>query len=104
MLSECVGQKLDIIFLVDASSSIGTSNFERVKNFTTQVVDSMDIGVDRSLMGIILFSDSVAVALELGSVTAKNEIKDVVENMDYKTGTTNTYAAIKEMVEMFNRR
>lgn len=69
-----------------------------------EVVDAMDIGPDRSNMGIILFSDSVSVILELGEDTAKNSIKARVVNMNYTTGTTATYAAIDEMAAMFERR
>lgn len=50
---------LDIIFLLDASNTVGDAEFELMKDFVVNVSRSLPIGENRTRVGAIIFGDSV---------------------------------------------
>lgn len=55
LLTDCVGVGVDLIFVIDASGSIGAANFRSVKNFIKSVVGSFDVGPTQTRIGLIKF-------------------------------------------------
>ena len=45
----------DIIFVLDNSGSIGTSNFDSVKQFVRDVVNGFEVGPDKTRFGVVKF-------------------------------------------------
>ncbi len=64
--SVCVGEKLDLLIVVDTSISIGTDNMVKVRAFLGMVIQSLDIGPNTVRVGIINFSEFVKVEFDLG--------------------------------------
>ena len=55
-----------MIFVLDGSGSIGSSNFLSIKKFVKDVVSAFDIGLDKTRIGVIkfrLFSHSCVVMI-----------------------------------------
>jgi len=44
------------VFALDESASVGSSGFQLFREFAEQISSSLDIGLQRSLVGVILFS------------------------------------------------
>jgi Mg-chelatase subunit ChlD len=49
-------QTADVIFVIDASGSVGTSNFVEMKNFVSTLVISMQVGSNSVRVGVMTFS------------------------------------------------
>ena len=56
LISDCNGTKADIVFLLDMSSSVRALNFEIMKTFVMSVVSVLDIGRNKTKVGLITFS------------------------------------------------
>ena len=45
--------------MLDASGSVGSTNFKKMKDFVVDVVKSFDIGVNKTKVSVVKFSSSV---------------------------------------------
>ena len=92
---------LDIIFVIDDSSSISGNEFKRLKNFLNNVVDSLDIGEDRVRVGVIKYAKGVKDEIRLDDFTTKASLKRAIAIIKHERGGTRTGRAISRMVKAF---
>ncbi|XP_047593143.1 collagen alpha-5(VI) chain isoform X4 [Lutra lutra] len=95
----CEDMKADIMFLVDSSSSIGHDNFGKMKTFMKNLLAKIQIGPDRTQIGVIQFSDQTQEEFQLNKYFTQNEISDSIDRMsliDKNTLTGNALTSIDE--------
>ena len=101
LLTACVNQKFNLIFVMDGSGSIesqGKGNFQRSKDFVIDMVQSFNIGKDDTHVAVVLYSEKAQVVLKLGKyVDEVEKIVDKIEEMSYPGGKTNTGYALDEV-------
>ncbi|ELK25326.1 Collagen alpha-4(VI) chain [Myotis davidii] len=85
----------DIVFLVDSSTSIGPQNFQKVKNFLHSVVLGLDISSDQVRVGLAQYNDNIYPAFRLNQYPLKSVVLEHIQNLPYRTGATNTGAALE---------
>ncbi|KAM7122024.1 LOW QUALITY PROTEIN: collagen alpha-4(VI) chain-like [Ciconia maguari] len=78
----------DVVFLVDTSTSIGQGNFQKVKNFLSTLVSSLDVGLDAIQVGLAQYSDETYQEFLLNQYLLKNDVLEQIENLLYKSGET----------------
>ncbi|XP_071402743.1 LOW QUALITY PROTEIN: collagen alpha-6(VI) chain-like [Centroberyx affinis] len=93
---DCKTAKMaDIVFIVDESQSIGTSNFHLVRTFLHKIVDGLDVSPKRVRVGIVMYNDRPTAQVYLNTFNDKNEILQFIKILPYHGGGTNTGAALK---------
>ena len=90
------------MFVLDASGSVGSANFVRMKNFMKNVTSNFNIGEDRTRVGIIRYSTSASIILSLGSINNKNGLNTFIDNIVYTSGSTATHLALNLLPAAFN--
>lgn len=86
---ECKEAVADIFFLLDESSSIKTvDNFKKELNFVTSVVDYLEIGLTKSQVGVMTFSDQPKIKFHLNDYTSKTAIANAISDIKWKGGNT----------------
>lgn len=85
----------DIVFIVDESGSITTSNFELVKRFLHRIVSGLVVNPDSVRVGLVLYNDSPSVGFYLNSFVNKNEVLNYIKIIPYTGGGTQTGEALK---------
>ncbi|XP_068121557.1 cartilage matrix protein [Hyperolius riggenbachi] len=95
----CGASAIDLAFLIDGSKSVRPENFELVKNFINQVVESLDIGQNKAHVGVVQYSSSVRQEFPLGRFNSKKDIKSAVKKMSYMEKGTMTGQAIKYLID-----
>ncbi|KAM4600729.1 collagen alpha-6(VI) chain-like isoform 2-T2 [Polymixia lowei] len=94
-VQECVNATVaDVVFLVDGSSSIGLDNFQEVRQFLRNFIESLDIGDDKVHVGLAQYSDDPHKEFLLKDHMDKNSLLAQVDNLPYRTGATATGKAI----------
>ncbi|XP_068944498.1 collagen alpha-5(VI) chain-like [Petaurus breviceps papuanus] len=90
-LDECKQiQKLDIVFVLDDSSSINHYQHESMINFTMHLVNKADVGRDRVQFGALKYSDDPEILFHLNTYPTK---EGVLKGLKYSRGGRNTYTA-----------
>ena len=84
----------DIVFVVDESGSVGSSNFARAKSFLSQIVRRLDINSGRTRVGLVTYSTSVRRRFYLNTYSSVASVRRAISRLTYPGGSTDTAAAI----------
>ncbi|XP_060071932.1 collagen alpha-1(XII) chain-like [Ylistrum balloti] len=85
----CQGKKADVIFLLDESSSIHTTeNFKLELSFVKAVIDYLDVSNDLTRVGLITFSSEANMRFQLDKFTTKDELHEEVDKINWRGGDT----------------
>ncbi|KAF7237373.1 Collagen alpha-1(XXII) chain [Varanus komodoensis] len=91
----CKNVHYDLVFILDASSSVGKEDFEKVRQWVANLVDTFEIGPDKTRVGVVRYSDRPTTEFDLGRYRTREEIKDAAKNIKYYGGNTNTGDALR---------
>ena len=83
-----------MVFVLDESSSIGANGFQLIREFAEEISRSLDIGLQRSLVGVILFSSSARVYFPVTQHTDAGTLLLALNSLPYNEGDTDTAAAL----------
>ncbi|XP_060081669.1 collagen alpha-1(XII) chain-like [Ylistrum balloti] len=87
---DCRGQKADIIFLLDSSTSEGQQNFNRQLDFVKNLTTIYDIGPNNVQIGLTSFSSHVNYQFWLNSYHNEVSLQSAINHVPYISGNTNT--------------
>ncbi|RXM37103.1 Collagen alpha-6(VI) chain [Acipenser ruthenus] len=91
----------DIVFLVDGSTSIGDTNFQKVKNFLYTFVESLDIGREKVRVGLAQYSDTANQEFLMNEYTNKSPVLEHIQNLRYRQGGTYTGKALEFIRDVY---
>ena len=87
-------ENTDITFVADTSGSIGSINFQYVREFIEDIVLEMNISPNNSRVAVILFDSSARLRFNLNRYTDKETLIAAVHNLPYSGGGTNIPEAL----------
>lgn len=93
---------MDLIFVLDSSGSVGSSNFITMKDFVTNVTANFEIGPDSTRVGVIRYASSASVVIPLGFYDNNDSLIDAVNDIAYTDGYTYTDQALALLLSEFN--
>ena len=85
---------IDLVFVLDESGSIGRTRFQLIREFVASISRVLDIGLQRSLVGVISFSDLASLNFGVTQYTDQTSLLSAIGRLPYRTGFTNTAAAL----------
>ncbi|KAJ8012442.1 hypothetical protein DPEC_G00042810 [Dallia pectoralis] len=86
----------DIVFLVDGSSYIGSTNLPYVQDFIANVVNRLDVRPERVRIGLLQFAEKPKAEFYLNTYQTKQEVLDRIGQLRLMGGSDlNTGAAMK---------
>lgn len=99
MLIDCTNRDIDLVFVIDDSGSINEQRFQRIREFAEQISASLDIGLMRSLVGVILFSRTAILHFPVTQHTIRDTLLPAINpGLPYRGRSTNTHLALQLMV------
>ena len=103
--NNCGGKPADIVFALDASSSIWGPDFTNQLKFVQDLVSIFTIGKDAVRIGMMTFSDDPHDQFDLDNSTSKTHVQKLVGKVRQSLGGTRTDLALHAMhKEYFNPR
>ncbi|XP_061169390.1 matrilin-2-like, partial [Saccostrea echinata] len=99
----CDMKPVDLVFVVDESTSIGKTNFNKMKNFLENLVDQITISNTAFRVGLVKFHTSATTVFDLNTYSQKSSIKRAIQNMSYVRGGTSIGEGIKSGRTVFSR-
>ena len=82
------------MFVLDSSGSIGSTNFQKMRNFVKTVINDLDIGPRRTQVGVIVFSSTASVSFHLNSYSDRQSLMAAVNRIPYIGSGTKTADAL----------
>ena len=93
--SKCLNSSIqDVVFVIDASSSVGSSRFQLIREFTANIATKLILDSPKSLFAVILFSTNAHVQFNLQSYVNLSSLLSAINNLPYNGGGTNTDEAL----------
>ena len=86
---------VDLIFMLDASSSVGETAFQSMLRFVVSLVQDMHIDTGDVRVGLMSFNTDVYEYMELNQYSRKDRITDAIVSMPYISGSTNKTDAFR---------
>jgi len=83
---------VDIVFVLDASDSIGASDFNLMKSYVSRLVSSLDIDSGRIRVGIVTYN--VITSINLNAYSSVAGLQSAISSLSYSGGSSNTAAAL----------
>jgi len=98
LILECEIGGIDLVFVLDSSFSILQSGlFPRLVEFTVQISSVLDIGLDRSLVGVIIYSSRSNLIFNLLEHNSSATLLPALRNLTQIRGRTNTHRALRHL-------
>ena len=88
--------------MLDASGSIGSSNFVAMKDFVRRIVSNFEIGADKTRVGVIRYDSSASIVIPLGSINNASQLNNSITNVNYTDGGTATHLALNLLDTAFS--
>ncbi|XP_070211137.1 uncharacterized protein [Littorina saxatilis] len=96
------GTKADVVFVLDASSSIGAQDFSLLLTFVKNLLNEWNVGEDEIRIGVVKFSNVTEIEFQLNTHEDKDDVLSAVQAIMYRGGTTDTASGLLTMKnEMF---
>ena len=84
-----------MVLVLDDSKSIKKKNWPFIINFAASVATSLDIGLNNSLMGVILFGGDAIIHFNARQYLDQASLVEAINNIEYrKYNGTNTWLAL----------
>ncbi|KAL4222708.1 hypothetical protein ACF0H5_018749 [Mactra antiquata] len=99
LVLDCADKKADVYFLVDSSYSINPDNFAKEMEFVHDIVEILDIGANKTRVGVMTFSDTVEFLIKLEYNLEKTDFMTLLSTAQYHGGGTDTASALRRMRE-----
>lgn len=80
---------------MDSSGSIGTENFVKMQEFIIQIFKNLELGSAQTRVSLINFNSSPFEIFNFLNFVDFNNIKNLIQNIIYNGGGTDTAAALK---------
>ncbi|CAH0560178.1 unnamed protein product [Brassicogethes aeneus] len=100
--------KLDLIFLVDASSSVGDKNFKSELKFVKKLLSDITVDYNHTRIAVVTFSSSNNINVNIDEISQPSKdhnkcllLNTQLGNIDYKGGDTYTLGAFKAAQTIF---
>lgn len=97
MRSDCLSDNLDMAFLIDASGSIGFTDYVTSKQFVADVLDAFMIDTDAVRVAVTRFSTNVNTHVRFEDQHSKATLQQMIMNLPYDRQWTNTGAALDHL-------
>ncbi|CAH1788337.1 unnamed protein product [Owenia fusiformis] len=97
----CQGRAADIIFIIEDNNRISTNDFNRIKDFVSNVISRLDIGGDMTRIGALKFSNNAQKLFDLNRHFNKENLIREIQRMGQTGSNTRTAEALGLMIDMF---
>ncbi|XP_051732394.1 matrilin-3a isoform X1 [Ctenopharyngodon idella] len=97
--SQCRSRPLDLVFIIDSSRSVRPGEFEKVKIFLADMVDTLDVGPDATRVAVVNYASTVKIEFLLKNHLTKDSIKQAINRIEPLAAGTMTGMAIKKAMD-----
>ncbi|KAM3675815.1 LOW QUALITY PROTEIN: matrilin-3 [Ammospiza maritima maritima] len=95
----CKNRPLDLLFIVDSSRSVRPEEFEKVKLFLSEMIDTLDVGERTTRVAVVSYASTVRVEFPLRTHFDRASLKEAVSRIAPLSAGTMTGLAIQTAME-----
>lgn len=103
-------KRLDIVFLIDSSSSVGKANFESEIKFVKKLLSDFPVSYEYTRVAIVTFSSQAKIIRHVDQISKPSQLNDKcmllnhqINTIAFSGGGTHTYGAFEEAKKIFEK-
>ncbi|KAJ8376531.1 hypothetical protein SKAU_G00071110 [Synaphobranchus kaupii] len=85
----------DLVYIIDGSWSVGTTDFETAKRWLVNITSGFDVGSQYTQVAVVQYSETPRLEIPLGKHQNSQDLVQAIGDIDYLGGNTQTGRAIK---------
>ncbi|XP_048121615.1 collagen alpha-1(XXI) chain [Alosa alosa] len=89
----------DLVYILDGSWSVGTTDFETAKRWLVNITSGFDVGPLYTQVAVVQYSDTPRLEISLGQHQSAAELVTAIRDVGYLGGNTQTGRAIKFAID-----
>ena len=98
----CGLSKVDVVIILDSSTSVSEENFQKMRNFAKDLVEKADVDSGSVRFGAVKYSTKEDIQFHLNEYQTSAQIKAAIDAIPYSYGSTNSADALLAMhAQMF---
>ncbi|XP_023662487.1 matrilin-3a [Paramormyrops kingsleyae] len=97
--AQCKSRPLDLVFIIDSSRSVRPGEFEKVKIFLGDMVDTLDVGPAATRVAVVNYASTVKIEFLLKTHLNKADMKQALMRIQPLATGTMTGLAIRTALE-----
>ncbi|XP_041711547.1 matrilin-3-like isoform X2 [Coregonus clupeaformis] len=98
-VTHCKSRPLDLVFIIDSSRSVRPAEFEKVKIFLADMVNTLEVGSDATRVAVVNYASTVKIEFLLKTHFDKPGLKAALAHIESLAAGTMTGLAIKTAME-----
>jgi hypothetical protein len=98
----CMHGQLDVLYVLDSSSSVGNANFEHGLRISVNLAENFEIGVDGVQFAALTFADNPRPRFNFSAYSDFSDLQKAILASTYQTGSTNTSQALEYAEHFFD--
>lgn len=95
--SQCRSRSLDLVFIIDSSRSVRRGEFEKVKIFLANIVDTLEVGADSTRVAVVNYASTVKTEFLLKDYFSKLDLKKAISRIEPLATGTMTPSKLQRM-------
>lgn len=96
---KCENKMIDVMLVLDGSTSVSTPNFEKVKDFARGLVEKLPLDEHRTRVSVSQFGTSAEVVFKFYRGTNLAKVRSYIKNIKQINGGTRTDRALKSALD-----
>lgn len=93
----CQYEPADIVFVLDASTSVWVADFKRLLSFVKDLVEVMSISSERVRFGVLTYGNAPKEQIQLDQYSTTSDLTKAISQIVHQRGGTNTAAALRHL-------
>ncbi|XP_034049361.1 von Willebrand factor A domain-containing protein 2 [Thalassophryne amazonica] len=90
----CLGQAVDLVFALDASSGVGHDNFDSLRDFVRSVSVQFDVNRDVTQIALVVYNLRASTVFNLDTHQTGSAVLEAVSKANYMGGVSSTGSAL----------
>lgn len=91
----CGGKPADVYFVVDSSSSVRSTDYEKMLGFITEVIALFDLSPQMTRVGVVAYSDGIHPVITLDNDFGEDVLKQRIKDIQHYKGGTRTGSVLQ---------
>ena len=93
----------EVIFILDASTTVGRDNFDKQKEFVKLLTRSLNVAPEKSRAALMTYSTNPFTVIPLGNYSTVQDFKRTLNAISFYGGERRMDRALEEAVDLFKR-
>jgi len=103
LTGSCNIKGYDAVIALDVSNSVGENGFNTIIDFARRIIKRVDIGEQKTKVGVILFAGTATKLFDLNQHTTESDLLSAINKIPFKRIRGNSYTRLLQQLQKISQ-